>query len=42
MLPEIRVCLHDVLQAIEETESFFASQPLDFIRYQQRAYPPRH
>lgn len=35
MLPEIRACLHDVLQAIEETESFFASQPLDFIRYQQ-------
>ena len=35
MQPEIRACLHDVLQAIEETESFFAGQPLDFTRYQQ-------
>lgn len=35
MQPEIRVCLHDVLQAIEETESFFAGQSLDFTRYQQ-------
>lgn len=35
MQPEIRACLHDVLQAIGETESFFAGQPLNFTRYKQ-------
>lgn len=35
MQPEIRACLHDVLQAIKEIEGFFAGQPLIFARYQQ-------
>ncbi|NVO29761.1 HepT-like ribonuclease domain-containing protein [Hymenobacter lapidiphilus] len=35
MQPEIRACLYDVLQAIEETESFFAGRPLDFTHYQR-------
>jgi uncharacterized protein with HEPN domain len=35
MQPEIRAYLYDVLQAIQEIESFFEGQPLDFTHYQQ-------